>query len=118
MQVELPSYQPDVTGAGETDGVTRAGRPGSPMPSPAATSSVATGGGAVLPAAPVLAWMDPTLGGATALGSPGQYLPALASLHQELASRQDPVAQFGSAAIWEELVNHAVLNGHLNSLIS
>lgn len=70
------------------------------------------------PTSAAVPWMDPDLGGRTALGSPDQYLPLLQSLYDELSQRQDSVARFGSAAIMEELRNHAVLSGQINSLIA
>lgn len=71
-----------------------------------------------LPVSPPVPWMDPELGGRMALGTPERYLPALQSLYDELSRRDDPLARFGSAAILDELHNHSVLNGHLNSMIA
>lgn len=73
---------------------------------------------AVPPVSPPAPWMAPELGGRVALGPPEQYLPTLQSLYDELSRRDDPLARFGSAAILDELHNHSVLNGHLNSMIA
>lgn len=70
------------------------------------------------PAAPLAEWMDPVLGGLSALGPAEHYLPLLQSMHDELSQRQDPVARLGALAIMEELRNHAVLTAHINSLIA
>jgi hypothetical protein len=67
--------------------------------------------------AATIPWLEPRLGGTAAIGSPSQYLPILMQLHDQLSTRQDPIALRASAAIREEVRNHLVLNAHFNSLI-
>jgi hypothetical protein len=117
MQIDL--IRPG-TGAAETELDLRLPEPGRLAPAVPTKTVVERAPEAAVPAAvaPIEAtpWLDPRLGSAT-IGHPSQYLPMLMTLHDSLTGRQDAIAVKASAAILEEVRNHLVLNGHLNSLI-
>lgn len=110
----LPPSISEIEKEGRVAESARRARPG-PVVAAAETGTVEM---PALPSSAAVPWMDPGLGGRMALGSSDQYLPVLQSLYEDLSRRDDSVARFGSAAIMEELHNHSVLSGQLNSLIA